>query len=945
MKTRITYLYLFLCILTGSFLQAQTYTVWQQGEASDYYYNIENNVINLDGGNAVCDCFEDDLEVVFLAGSPNFEIGSSQFPHPPSHQTSGTMSYDMGPDRLHNVFGLYTVSGSRNDAQGDCTIPTCSVIFASPSIVMSTDHPYAPNNVSHSWSSTGQVILNWDIASDIPADKYSTLIYKDNTNSSNLLAEIPGHATSWTDPNCAIDTYILLAKYSGATSGQTTTRTSTQPTVYMLNSTVPDPTPPPVGRIAGQILTSNGNPVEGATIQATLQNPGAISNGNCWPSTYTTLSEPNGTYVIPFIYWGEGSDQAIYEVVPSFAGRGFDPDALNVTLRNGDANKMSVDFTDTTSFAITGFIRDANGCGVDSGFVSTSTGNSSTFSKPDGSYILTVPQTGDYTIQATLDTFDLGSQMVNVTADVQDVDFDYLETDTLNLYVGAGCFEYIGQANISVRTKGGCLLQTLQTDESGFANGIVLPKREITIEVTNINPSPVSGLDPNEVLADIGGEMLIDLDTTITFNIIYRKPLSIELSGIPSPPCPAVSHPVFNQAVSYPITIQVWESPGICLADTGSIYIQNNIATIGIEGAVLDTIPISGGIAHYNIFPGEPVLNAPFLKNITFTAVVDSSSTSTTIEGIVSGSRQRTQTFVTGGPTELPYLILRDPPGDASFTQFIQGETVTYSQSYSAKESGDVRIWGRLAGKSPKGPIRIFGEIGLGIKVGGSRISNSETKMELSDFIDVKTSEESNDIGRDHDIVYGAAVNFIYGLVDERFFDINSCAMLVDTGLMFSPDTFETKFFKSIKEIRENTIPALELFSTNPDTTEEARIKFRAELKKWERVIQYNDELREEALQNPVDNLSLDDDANLSFTTTGSSTKSKSIVTSQFINADIAAKAGIDILDESLVVEGGVEVNIRGEWGQSESNSITETTTTKFTFNDVGNQDDDLFSF
>ena len=368
---------------------------------------------------------------------------------------------------------------------------------------------------------------------------------------------------------------------------------------------------------------------------------------------------------------------------------------------------------------------------------------------------------------------------------------------------------------------------------------------------------------------------------------------------MPAPPCPAVSDPVFQQAYSYPITILVWESEGICLADTGCLIIQDNIRSVGLQTTVLDTVPISNGVAQYTIIPGEPVLNAPYLKNVSFTAVVDGSSANYLLEGIVSGSRQRTQTFVTGGPTELPYLILRDPPGDASYSFFDQSESVTYAESYSSKKAGDVRLWAKVRGKTTVFPgIKLFGEIGGGIKVGGSKTSSNETKITLSDFNSISTSSEQFDIGEDFDVVYGSAVNFIYGLVDERRFDINSCSMIVDTSLMFSPDTFETKFITTIKDIREDKIPTLELFSTNQDTTEEARIKFRAELKKWEQVIQLNEELKEEALKNPIDNYTISGNAGaVSLSTTGSVSKSKSIVTSQFINADIAAKSRFGYLE------------------------------------------------
>lgn len=234
-------------------------------------------------------------------------------------------------------------------------------------------------------------------------------------------------------------------------------------------------------------------------------------------------------------------------------------------------------------------------------------------------------------------------------------------------------------------------------------------------------------------------------------------------------------------------------------------------------------MPISNGVAQYYLVPGEPVLAAPHLKSITFTAFVDSQMVTQTIQGIVSGARQRTATFVTGAPVELPYLILRDPPGDASYSFFNENATTTYAQSYSALTGTNVKAWAKLAVASNALFVKVFGEIGGGVTVGASKNDINEYKTTLSQSLGIQTSSEQNVVGKDGDLVYGAAVNFVYGLVDERYFDINTCSVKIDTGIMFSPDTFSTKFIKTIRGIRENLIPDLNFLATNPDTTEEAR--------------------------------------------------------------------------------------------------------------------------
>ena len=377
------------------------------------------------------------------------------------------------------------------------------------SLVGSTQPLKNISNLEIMRTDTGSAKLSWIVETDVPNGFYRLDIFKNGTIVESIYDNM---ITTWQDPCPSIgDTYGFQTSYVDpfvAYSSQTIISSIT------FTQMVYDLTPPPMGKISGVIKTTNGSGVPNVLVEVILQNQNDISNGSCWPTTYSKLTDATGAYTIPFIYWGIGNDQADYLVRPSLVNHGFDPGEVTVSLTNGDFVK-EVNFTDTTAFSIKGFVRDVKDCGVDSVFIRTTSGTFlSTFTKPDGSYDLVVPETGTYTIEAIVDTFDLGTQTIIVNEDVQDKDFDYLETDTLNLYVGAGCFEYIGQAQVDIRSKGGCQIQTVQTNLSGFVNDLVLPKREMTIEVVSIDPPNVSGLDANDIIADIGGEKTIDLDST-----------------------------------------------------------------------------------------------------------------------------------------------------------------------------------------------------------------------------------------------------------------------------------------------------------------------------------------------------------------------------------------------------------------------------------------------
>ena len=58
------------------------------------------------------------------------------------------------------------------------------------------------------------------------------------------------------------------------------------------------------------------------------------------------------------------------------------------------------------------------------------------------------------------------------------------------------------------------------------------------------------------------------------------------------------------------------------------------------------------------------------------------------LEAVVLGRRPRRTTFSSSSPS-IPFLILRDPPGDASYAYVEEGQTVCESWSFSASDAKD----------------------------------------------------------------------------------------------------------------------------------------------------------------------------------------------------------------------------------------------------------------
>ncbi|MEL6988388.1 MAG: carboxypeptidase-like regulatory domain-containing protein, partial [Bacteroidota bacterium] len=358
-------LFIYILILGASSLAAQTVNRFQQAASdnSDYYINIDWE-FNLSGG---CQCVPAANTTLNISQNNGFGLqtiltlnGSSGNPWSGISQT--TWHPGFGTTYQGNLFNN---NATNNLPPGTCNFP-CPYGVVSNVINASTQNLKNVNNLNVVRTDTGSALLTWDVVTDIPNWSYKLFVYKNGSLVNTLFDK---SIEQYEDPCTEVgDTYSIRTRYEDAfliyaTSTGLSTVTMTQ---QIYDAVIPN------GRIEGQVLTSTGDPVEGVSIVATLQNPGNISNGSCWPSSYSILTEANGTYTIPFIYWGEGTDQAIYKVTPMLAGRGFDPDFLNMTLRNGDFDKRNVNFTDTTSYTITGIINDANGCGVDSALIQTS---------------------------------------------------------------------------------------------------------------------------------------------------------------------------------------------------------------------------------------------------------------------------------------------------------------------------------------------------------------------------------------------------------------------------------------------------------------------------------------------------------------------------------------------------------------------------------------------
>jgi len=709
----------------------------------------------------------------------------------------------------------------------------------------------------------------------------------------------------------------------------------------------------PNGVIEGSILSpagpgGPGAPIEG--VEVTAIRTTTVTGGNLTTDTYKDTTDANGNYLIANIYYGD--NEADFTVTPFYDDgnivHDFDPDNRIVTLQTTPNIRDDIDFTDLTSFRLSGtiyqtFISDQ--CGMDSIPIKL---NGIIMDTTDilGNYDLAIPGAGTYEIEPVfLDhTFvpqGFNSSALTITGDLSGMDFENVTTYQVTGFVGAGCENYLGQADIRFTSEDLCIMFEQKTNINSGNFTVELPARKYNAQVINFDdPDPYREL---EVLAFFQNVIEIDLSADdITQDFIYRPEPTIEVLGLPEEVC---NRTVLEQLKPYEITIRIWEGPASenCPVDTGYVLINDEISDRNSEEIML---PFSNGEVKYIMQPGNPNISAPYLKNITIVARDMSEQSATWIkDALVTGGRPRNSTFTTVTP-EIPLMILRDPPGGASQSWVEQGQSMELATSFFHKEGGSFNIWSKAKvgvefeiGIGYTTEVSAYGQIGASLEVGGANTTTEEQIISVSTMERFETSGNPEITGTDGDVFIGAAINLIYANTDVIEFDPNTCTVISDVQLMIAPNGFETEYIYTEQHIREEIIKDLELLSAthpNPDSM----LFFADQAQVWHQALQRNEELKANAIPSvPFQgNRSFSANTVYSSSTTASTTDKLSVEFNVNLNAQLAIEAGVEAAGTGF--SAGYTATLRAEFGESESQTETSTFTTGFSLQDDNTGDD-----
>jgi len=461
-------------------------------------------------------------------------------------------------------------------------------------------------------------------------------------------------------------------------------------------------------------------------------------------------------------------------------------------------------------------------------------------------------------------------------------------------------------AKVKVATLNGCFEKVIQLSGNGKFTFDGVPPDSVTVSVIEHSNPIIYNFFQNK-----GGETINLKSANDTVDFIYLAPPNVILTPLDTNSC---GDPMLDMLQKTKTTIKVFEQ-----YDGGKCYLQNALLTINNDIAGLkqfDTLMSAGSLV-YSFKVHGPNIVAPYKRNLQVTAKSNGMQSTSSLEAVVLGRRPRRTTFSSSSPS-IPFLILRDPPGDASYAYVEEGQTVCESWSFSASDAKDTEGDVTLSlgpdiefevgfGFSVSTSIDVTADIGYTFSSNVTTGASNEMEMCITSTRTISTSDADVIVGGEMggDVYVGGAMNFLYGVTDELLYDTANCRFYLDKGMFMFPDKFATTFLYSEYHIKNKIIPALTLAG---DTTS---------VKAWANMIAENERQKKEAVFSK--NLSFDAGVVYEESETTENSKSKTTSWVQSFSDGYAQEFGVTV--NGLGVTSGLSIN----WTKEESKETTST--------------------
>ena len=597
----------------------------------------------------------------------------------------------------------------------------------------------------------------------------------------------------------------------------------------------------------------------------------------------------------------------------------FSPAISVVTLNPSNTSADKVDFTDLSTIPISGYVRFENTNCFQSKVEILINGKSNIpqiFTNSEGRFsadfepgkkIVLTPKFEDHTF------FPAMWEIPNIAAPMSGILFrNQVKRSVTGQMAGGICRKSIipsgAIAKVKIATLNGCFEKVVQLSENGkfIFNGI--PADSVTLTVIE-HSNPVI----YNFFQKLGGQTISLKMANDTVDFIYLAPPNVELTPLDTNLC---GDPMLDMLQRSKTTVRVFEQ-----YDGGKCYLQNALLTINNDIASLpqfDTL-MSGGSLVHSFRVEAPNIVAPFFKQIQVTATSNGEKSTASLKAVVLGRRPRQTTFTSSSPS-IPFIILRDPPGDASYSYIEEGQTVCESWAFSATDSRDregdvtlslgpdIELEAGTPFFSVGTAIDATADLGYTFSSNVTNLASEEMEMCITSTRTISTSDNDIIVGGEMggDVYVGGAMNFLYGITDELLYDTANCSFYLDKGMFMFPDGFATTFLYTEYHIINNIIPALTLLG---DTTS---------VKTWENIIADNVKQKKEAVF--AKNLSFD--AGVVYEESETTENSKSKTTSWVQNFSDGYSQAFGLTVNGIGATSGLAIS----WTKEQSKDTTKTT-------------------
>ncbi|MCB9197421.1 MAG: T9SS type A sorting domain-containing protein [Flavobacteriales bacterium] len=587
--------------------------------------------------------------------------------------------------------------------------------------------------------------------------------------------------------------------------------------------------------------------------------------------SFAGYTNTNGDYTVNVAYNGIGE---IFTATPQYLTHQFSPGSQSLFIGDNSQIQNGIDFTDISSFTVTGNVKYKDGSCPEEGV----------FLKIDGNVVIvngmpvTTDASGNFNIQVPIGNhfvsvdrnqhiFSDGRWPITGTYDfqapvsgLQFIDSTYVKVigrvvggtkESSKPMIPGRSNNNIGQATIQFNTLDGCNTNSLITNSvSGDYEVFLHPLKYTIPDFSTTNTSSpnfstfsaavfsnnqildLSTIPPVQTIIDTlftsadhstwssvdsvdyqvirswtyrnSPEIWITDTTWINYTettagdgeLYYTDPVTDDKDTIVLPTKNALGFPIYHERRDYYVNIgvmEVYKDLALSTTDSvpvtsGNLLINNALAkTPVIAVSLSDTAVFKSWnkdtcYYRYHFVGGNPSIGytagdaSNFSKQFTV-QYAGGANTANWLPGgsvfkgiIIGGMSSDGQSFVTLGP-EVPTMILRDPPGSASFSSLESGSTIVNTSSWSVAEN---------LGASMAATIELGTEFttGIGMEVEtdvensltlGAEIESTITQSgNFSEAITLtegwSTSPSTDFVGSDGDIYIGKSMNITFGM-------------------------------------------------------------------------------------------------------------------------------------------------------------------------------------